>query len=266
MRVKVPLPAFPVVHVLAVFRQETPARLRPARDEDLRGDIDHRVSAIPLDVTRFVRVRTAHPDAHAEVDQQDRSQAASLRTMARAHANKAMIAAGQGLRVHADGRVVVGQAIEFLGPGPVGIHGPDALGDPSALVDILPAVIHDPAVIEDHRAEFADRAIGELFDVGAVGVHAVQTGGHKLGGPAAEDRVFAAGRGEDDLAVRQIAGVDVVRVPALAPPRRLLRLVGRREGDLTQARAVGVYFPDAESGRGILAEIEDDLLGVRATG
>ena len=69
-----------------------------------------------------------------------------------------MIAAGKGLRIHVDGRVVVGQAVEFLGPGPVGIHGPDGLGDPGALVDVFPAVIHDPAVVENHRAEFADRA------------------------------------------------------------------------------------------------------------
>ena len=179
MRVKGPLAAILVVRVLAVLGQETPARKRPAGDEDLRGDIDHRVSCIPLDVARFVRVGTADLAARAEVDQQDRSQAAALRIVAGAHANKAMIAAGKRLRIHADGRVVVGQAVEFLGPGPVGIHGPDALGDPSALVDILPAVIHDPAVIENHRTEFADGAVGKLFDVAAVGVHAVQAGGHE---------------------------------------------------------------------------------------
>ena len=36
----------------------------------------------------------------------------------------------------------------------------------------------------------------------------------------------------------------------------------RRERDLAQARAVGAHFPDAESGAGILAEIEEDLPGV----
>ena len=48
----------------------------------------------------------------------------------------------------------------------------------------------------------------------------------------------------------------------LVPARRLFRLVRRRERYLPQARAVGVHFPDAESGAGILAEIEEDLLGV----
>jgi hypothetical protein len=80
--------------------------------------------------------------------------------------------------------------------------------------------------------------------------------------PAAEHRVFAAGRGKDDATIGQIAGVDIIRVPALAPPRGLFRFVVGRERDLTQARAVDADFPDPEARPWILPEIEQDLPGI----
>ena len=193
MSVKMPLLPVPIMCIPAVFGQEMPPRFRPAFDEHMRGDIRHRISVIPLDVIRFVWIRTACPDTLPEVDQHDRSQAASLRKVAGAHTHQAMIAAGNGLRVHIDGRRVVGHAVEFLGSGSVGIHGPDGFADTSALVDVFPAVVHDPAVIENDRAEFADRALGELFDMGTVGIHPVQTRGHEGRRAAAENSVFATG-------------------------------------------------------------------------
>ena len=193
MGVQVAFLAVRVVHVSAFFGQEVPAGFRPAFDEHLGRDVHDGISVIPLDVTRFVRIRTPRTDALAEVDQQDRSQAASLRIVAGPHAHEAMTVAGHGLRVHVDGRIVVGDAEEFLRPAAVGIHGPDRFGDPSALVDVFPAVVHDPAVIENHRAEFADRAAGELFDVGAVRIHAVQVRSHEGPRPTAQHGVFAAG-------------------------------------------------------------------------
>jgi len=174
-----------------------------------------------------------------------------------------MTAAGQWLRVHVDGRIVVGQSVQFLRPAAVGIHGPHGLGDPRALVDIFPAVVHDPAVIQHHGAEFADRTAAELFDVRAVRLHAVQHRSHQGSRAAAEHGVFGAGRGEDDLAIRQITRMNVVGVPGRVPAGRLLRLVRRREGDLAKARAVGVHFPNAKPGAGILAKIKEDLPGIQ---
>jgi len=68
MGVQVSLPAFSVIRTLAVFFEETPSGFRPARDEHLRSEVDNRVSAIPLDIARFIRVRTAPPHPHPEVN------------------------------------------------------------------------------------------------------------------------------------------------------------------------------------------------------
>jgi hypothetical protein len=45
---------------------------------------------------------------------------------------------------------------------------------------------------------------------GAVRVHSVERRCHEMGRSAAENRVLAAGRREDDAAVRQVAGMDVI--------------------------------------------------------
>ena len=55
-------------------------------------------------------------------------------------------------------------------------------------------MIHDASVIQDDGAEFANGTPGELFDMSAVGIHAMENGGHQMGRAAAEDGVFAAGR------------------------------------------------------------------------
>ena len=156
----------------------------------------------------------------------------------------------------------MGAAIQFIRPGAVGIHGPDRLADAGALVDVLPTVIHDAAVIENHRTEFADRTLRELFDVAAVGVHAVQGRGHEMAGAAAQDRVLGPSRGEDDLAVGQVTRMNIVGVPGTAPTGHPFGLVRRRKRDLTQTGAVNVDFPDPKSRLRILAKIEQDLFGV----
>ena len=102
----------------------------------------------------------------------------------------------------------------------------------------------------------------ELFHMRPSGIHPMQTGRDQVRRPAAQHRVFTACRGEDDLAVGQVARMNVVRVPTGPPPRDLLGFVRRRERNLPQSGAVDVHFPDAEARAGILPEIKDDLRGI----
>ena len=178
MRIKVPLLAVPIVHVPTFLGQEMPAGLGAAFDEHMRSQVRNRVAFIPLDVIRFVRIRPARTDTFFEVDQHDRSEATSLRKVARPDTDQTIIAAGNSLGVHVHGRGIVGHAVPFPRRGSVRIHGPYCLPDTSALVDVFPAVIHDTAVAEHHRAEFADRTVSELFDIGAVRVHSMQPRSH----------------------------------------------------------------------------------------
>ena len=122
----------------------------------------------------MIGVQPAFSNSHAEVHQQNGAKAAPLRIVTGAHRDEFVITAGQGLGIHIDSRVIVGHAIEFLWFGAVRTHRPHRLGDSRSTVDILPAVIHDPAVSEDLGAEFAYQAVTELLVMAAIGMHPME--------------------------------------------------------------------------------------------
>ncbi len=117
-------------------------------------------------------------------------------------------------------------------------------------------MVHDSTIVEHDWAEFANGTVGYLFDIGAIRVHAMESGSDECRRPAAKNGVFASRGREDDLAVRQIAGMDIIRVPGFSPSCDFLCLVNGWKRNLPQARAVDIHFPDSKSGCRILAKIE----------
>ena len=78
------------------------------------------------------------------------------------------------IRKGAGGYVRIGKAKKLFAFCSVRVHSPEGFGDTSASVDIFPSVIQYPAVIENCRAEFTDRAICQLFNVAPVSIHTMQ--------------------------------------------------------------------------------------------
>ena len=123
--------------------------------------------------------------------------------------------------------------------------------------------------------EFADGAVGELDHVPAVAVHSVEDGACEDIGRVAQRAVFAAGGGEDDSAVGQVARVHVVGLVVVHPRGSAEEgvvvlldaggLIGGRACQLPRLGGAGaggridVDFVDAEPlARGRLP-VEDDL-------
>ena len=101
-------------------------------------------------------------------------------------------------------------AVDLLGLAAVGEHGPQRLHGPGPLVHVFPAVVEDAAVVHHasgrtrsaRLARAARRPVpSALMRCRLVTVSDV---------PAAQHALLAAGRGEHDAAVGQIAGVHVV--------------------------------------------------------
>ena len=90
--------------------------------------------------------------------------------------------------------------------GAVGITDPGALGVAEVAVDVLPAVVDDPAVGQQRRVPFEQRAVPDLLDVGSVGVHREQVA-HDV--PVAHAVLRLARRAEHDDAVGQVDRIDI---------------------------------------------------------
>ncbi len=176
--------------------------------------------------------------------------------MAGAHADEPRITARDRLRVHEDRRGVVRQTVEFFRTHTIRIHRPNGLRDASAFVNVLPAMVHHAAIVEHNGAELADGASRELYDMRAICLHTVQARCDEVRRPATQDRMFTTSGREDDVAIRQVTGMNIVRVPTGTPARNLFSFVGRRKRNLPQSRAIDADFPNPESRIGILTEIE----------
>ena len=109
--------------------------------------------------------------------------------------------------------------------GAVRVHGPQRLGVAEIAIHVFPSVIENPAIGHQGGVAFEERALADLVDVGAVGLHAKEVG-HDV--PVAHAILRLAGRGKHDAAVRQIQRIEIVHV--------------RSERQLLQAAAVSADF------------------------
>ena len=154
-----------------------------------------------------------------------------------------LVGAGDRLGVdHDDARVHVA-VVDGLGRA-VGVHGPQVVELDLAAVDVFPAGVEDAAVGQ-HPGRVVVLGVGrDALDVRAVGVAAVEDA--DLGHPAVDPAV-AAGGDEDDVAVGQVGGLEVVV---------------RAVGELAQARAVDVDLVEVVVAGACLAVGEEDPLAV----
>ena len=154
-----------------------------------------------------------------------------------------LVRAGNGLGVdHHDAGVQVAVP-DHLG-GAVGVGGPEMVIVDLAAIHVFPARVEDAAVGQRPGRVVLLVVAGDGADVLAVGVAAVQDG--HLRQPAV-DPALAAGGDEDDVAVGQVGGLDVV-VGAV--------------GELAQAGAVGIDLVEVVLLRAAFAIAEEDLLAV----
>ncbi|OQB85823.1 MAG: hypothetical protein BWX88_01656 [Planctomycetes bacterium ADurb.Bin126] len=152
-------------------------------------------------------------------------------------------AAGDGLRF-ADqargGRVV---AVVVGGLRAVGMDQPQALELHVVAIDVVPAGVHDRAVVQDGRAPLVGLVEGQGADVRAVRFAAIQRVAGHVPPAVAAPVLLAAGGDERDPPVRQIARVHVLDEHGLAPVAAFHR-VGARAGDLAELARLEVQLVD----------------------
>jgi len=145
---------------------------------------------------------------------------------------------------HRAGRIRVVAPVDGV-VGAVGAAAPHALRVAEIAVDVLPAIIDDPAVGQQRGVAFVQRAVTDLLHVGTVGFDRKQVA-HDV--PVAHAVFGLARGGEEDLAAGQIDGVDVAHAGA--------------ERQLHQARAVGVQLVDVVIVLPVAAQGDEDLAAV----
>ena len=94
--------------------------------------------------------------------------------------------------------------------GAVRIDRPERLGVAEVAVHVFPAVVEDASVGHQRAVAFEERALADLVDVGAVGLHAEEVG-HDV--PVAHAVLRLARGGEHDRAVRQVKRIEIIHVP-----------------------------------------------------
>ena len=127
-----------------------------------------------------------------------------------------LVRARNRLGVDHDGPWILVAEVDRL-PRAVGIDDPQMVIMHLAAVDVFPAGIEDASVGQRPRRVVVLDVAGELADVLALAVAAVQ---HRHLGQPAVHPAFAAARNEHDAAIGQVAGLDVVpgAVGQLAQP------------------------------------------------
>ena len=115
-------------------------------------------------------------------------------------------------------------------------------------VDVFPPLIENASVGQRPRGVVLLEVGGQQFDVAPVAVAAVE-GGH-LGEPAIDPTLAAAGD-EDDAAVGQVAGLEII-------PRAV--------GELADVAAVEAAIVEVIVGVGALAPSKQDVGGVVVEG
>ena len=154
-----------------------------------------------------------------------------------------LVRARDGLGVDHDDAGVEVAVPGHLG-GAVGVGGPEMVVVDLAAIHVFPARVEEAAVGQRPGGVVVFVVAGDGADVAAVGVAAVHD--RDLGEPAVDPALAARGD-EDDVAVRQIGGLDIV-VGAV--------------GELAQAGAIGIDLVEVILLRAALAIAEEDLLAV----
>ena len=233
---------------------------RHARTEKMRFRQRIRVLVLRLDPCERVVVALAHQvdraggpglkdrlaAVHAPAAIDDRKRAPGAVVARRKGGDEPLRAGNRPGVEHRAGRVRVVAPVDGV-VGPVGIGDPNALGVAKIAVHVFPAVVDHAPVGQQGRMALVQRAVADLLDVRAVGVHREQVA-HDV--PIAHAVLRLAGRGEENPAVSQIDRVDV-RQPGA-------------EGQLLEVRPVRIHLVKMVIVLAVAAHRKQDPLAVKA--
>jgi hypothetical protein len=133
--------------------------------------------------------------------------------------------------------------VEGVFVGAIGVDGPEGLDGEGVFIDVLPATEDDAAVGEDGGVEFIDVIDGDGVEIGAIGVHDMEDGD---AGIVAGDETAGAGGEEDDTAVGEVGGGDIVLALEVAV------IIGAGGGGIGETAEVGAVEVDLVDGRAVV--------------
>ena len=148
-----------------------------------------------------------------------------------------------GVNDRSGGRRVVAPVDRLVGS--IGVHRPQRLRIAEVPVHIFPAIVQDTAVGGDVRGPIEQGVLGDLVDIGPVGLHTVKIA-HDM--PVAHAILGFARGGKHDAVVGQIQGVQVVHI--------------RQMGQLLQPGPVNVDLINMIAVRRIFPHRKDNPLAV----